>query len=56
MVRFQCEFYFFPTDSSGRSAFDCIFPLHNSADLTSLPRDPRLRRVVVDHLQAGGRL
>ena len=56
MVRFQREFYLFPTHSSGRSGFDCICPLHNSADLTSLPRDTRLRRAIVDHLQAGGYL
>ena len=56
MVRFQREFHLFPTYSSGRSGFDRIFPLHNSADLTSLPRDTRLRRAIVDHLQAGGYL
>ena len=56
MVRFQREFYLFPTHSSGRSGFDCICPLHNSADLTSFPRDPRLRRAVVAHLQASGYL
>ena len=56
MVRFQCEFHLFPTSSTGRSDFDRIFPLHNSADLASLPHDTRLRRVVVDYLQTGGDL
>ncbi|MDP6750258.1 MAG: hypothetical protein QGH37_25235 [Candidatus Poribacteria bacterium] len=56
MVRFQCEFHLFLTSSTGRSDFDRIFPLHNSADLASLPHDTRLRRVVVDYLQTGGDL
>ncbi|MDP7279213.1 MAG: hypothetical protein QGG39_04940 [Candidatus Poribacteria bacterium] len=56
MVRFQCEFHLFPTSSTGRSDFDRIFPLHNSADLASLPHDTRLRRVVVNYLQTGGDL
>ncbi len=55
MVRFQREFYLFPIFSGGRSGFDRIFG-RDIQDLSTAPRDTRLRRAVLDHLQSGGYL
>lgn len=55
IARFQQEFYLFPTFSSGRSGLERIFR-GGIQDFSKAPRDTRLRRAVLDHLQAGGYL
>ncbi len=55
IVRFQREFYLFPIFSGGRSGFERIFG-RDYKNLSKAPRDTSLRRVVLDHLQAGGYL
>ena len=55
IIRFQREFYLFPIFSGGRSGFERIFS-RDYKDLSKAPRDTRLRRAVLDHLQAGGYL
>jgi len=55
IVRFQREFYLFPILSGGKSGLDRIFR-SGIQDITKAPRDTTLRRVVLDHLQAGGYL
>ncbi|MEK7396552.1 MAG: acyltransferase domain-containing protein [Candidatus Poribacteria bacterium] len=55
IVRFQREFYLFPILSGSRSGLDRIFR-NGVKDITKAPRDTTLRRVVLDHLQAGGYL
>ena len=55
IVRFQREFYLFPIFSSGRSGFERIFR-RDVQNLSKAPRNTRLRRAVLDHLQAGGYL
>lgn len=55
ITRFQREFYLFPILSGGRSGLERIFR-SGIQDLSNAPRDTRLRRAVLDHLQAGGYL
>ena len=55
IVRFQREFYLFPIFSGGKSGFERIFgrDLHS---VSNAPRNTRLQRAVLKHLQAGGYL
>ena len=56
IVRFQRECYLFPRASpGGRSGLERIFGPH-AKDLSTAPRDTRLRRAVLDHLNGGGHL
>ncbi len=55
LVRFQKEFYLFPIRSDGRSGLGRIFR-RDIQDFSTAPRDTKLRRAVLDHLQAGGYL
>ena len=55
IVKFQKEFYLYPILSGGRSGIERIFR-KGLTDLSTAPRDTRLRRAVLDHLQSGGYL
>lgn len=56
IVRFQREFYLFPTFSNGQSGLARIFDSDDIQDLSNAPRDTSLRRAVLDGIQAEGYL
>ena len=55
MVLWQRELYLYPIPSGDRSGLRFIFGRDN-IDIATAPRDTSLRRALLDHLQAGGRL
>lgn len=55
LVRFQRQFYLLPVVSNGLAAFDYVFD-GVPPDLRKAPRDSALRRGILDHVLAGGRL
>ena len=54
MARFMRELYLFPIPLSGRSAFFHIF-YREIDDLSMVPRDTRLQRMIVEIFESGGR-
>jgi hypothetical protein len=55
MVRWQRELYLFPYPSTARASLASVFADREPA-LAPAPRDARLRRAMLEHLEAGGRL
>ena len=55
MVLWQRELYLYPIPSGDRSGLRFIFG-RDDIDIATAPRDTSLRRALLDHLQAGGRL
>ncbi len=53
LVRFMREFYCYPILTSGRQTFERVFG-GVPDEVRDLPRDTALRRLLVDHLLAGG--
>ncbi len=55
MVLWQRELHLFPTPSGDRSGVYFVFG-RDDIDLSTAPRDTSLRRALLDHIDAGGRL
>lgn len=55
LLAFQRQGYLYPLVSSGKDGLYFVFG-SREIDLTTAPRDTQLRRAIVDHLAAGGRL
>lgn len=55
MVLWQRELYLYPIPSGDRSGLRFIFG-KDDIDVSTAPRDTSLRRALLNHLQAGGRL
>ena len=55
MVQWQRELYLFPIPSGDRSGIYFVFG-KDDVDLAAAPRDTSLRRALLDHMVAGGRL
>lgn len=55
MVAWQRELYLFPIPTGDRSGVYFVFG-HDDVDVDTAPRDTSLRRALLDHMAAGGRL
>ncbi|HRU06105.1 MAG TPA: acyltransferase domain-containing protein [Candidatus Brocadiia bacterium] len=55
MPRWQREVYLFPTESDGTAGVYFVFGVRK-LDVSTAPRDTRLRRAMVDKLASGGKL
>ena len=55
MVKWQRELYLYPIPSGSRSGVTFVFGT-DDIDLKTAPRDTSLRRALLEHLEAGGRL
>jgi hypothetical protein len=55
LVRFMQEFYCYPRLSNATQTFERVFG-GEPQDLSTAPRDTTLRRAILDHALAGGRM
>lgn len=54
IVRFQREFYLYPTLNNGKSFIKEVFSQEDQWDPARAPRDTSLRRAILDHIESGG--
>jgi len=61
IINFQRQFYLYPVGCDAWSSFRFVFDMdipygsQDEPDMNALPRETRLQRALVDHVQAGGR-